>query len=332
MSTQTPWLSVLVAAYNAENYLQICIDSMQLENNRDIQLIIVDDGSTDGTPIICEQAASKFSNIEVVHKPNGGTTSARNAGLPLVRSEWVWFVDADDVVSPDAFDLLKPVLNRTKSQLIHFNFEFFRNSDTPDWTLRPKSSHAVTTIDAAQFLHGTYDGTFRRFDCSFVYSKEALSLAARSLGRCIDNLFYTDIILYEDVLFCETLCRVISTVDFLDERIYGCRHVVTSMTNKKSDKSAASGLKAIRMINEFDSLPSDRSVKAMMEMGLLFHAYGLTENRSSSGALRSEIKKEIKNCCRSVRFSQLSRKLKIQYILLVTRTIDFAVWARDVLR
>lgn len=94
-------VSVIIPAFNVEAYLPRCLDSVLRSKNRDLQIIVVDDGSSDATSAICDEYARKDSRIEVVHKRNGGVSSARNCGLKRMTGDYVAFVDADDEVSPD---------------------------------------------------------------------------------------------------------------------------------------------------------------------------------------------------------------------------------------
>lgn len=94
-------VSVIISAFNVEAYLPRCLDSVLRSKNRDLQIIVVDDGSSDATSTICDEYARKDIRIEVVHKKNGGVSSARNCGLKRITGDYVAFVDADDEVSPD---------------------------------------------------------------------------------------------------------------------------------------------------------------------------------------------------------------------------------------
>lgn len=94
-------VSVIIPAYNIEQYLPRCLDSVLQSKNRDLQVIVVDDGSTDSTGAICDDYARRDIRIQVIHKKNGGVSSARNTAIPLIDGDWVCFVDGDDEVSPD---------------------------------------------------------------------------------------------------------------------------------------------------------------------------------------------------------------------------------------
>jgi len=96
MNTKTPAISILVPVYKVEAYLQRCIDSVLTQDFQDWEMILVDDGSPDHCPLICDEAAEKDARISVVHKENGGLPSARLAGFERARGEYLVFLDADD--------------------------------------------------------------------------------------------------------------------------------------------------------------------------------------------------------------------------------------------
>lgn len=93
-------ISVIVPVYNAEKYLRECLDSIVNQTYKNIEIILVDDGSTDGSGAICDEYADKDVRIKVYHIPNGGASNARNLGIDNADGEYVMFVDADDVIMP----------------------------------------------------------------------------------------------------------------------------------------------------------------------------------------------------------------------------------------
>ena len=93
-------VSVIVPVYNTEQYLPRCIDSILNQSFTDFELLLIDDGSTDGSGKICDEYAKKDSRIRVFHKENGGVSSARNVGLDKANGEWICFVDSDDELLP----------------------------------------------------------------------------------------------------------------------------------------------------------------------------------------------------------------------------------------
>ena len=100
-SLAQPEISVIVPVYKVERFLPACIDSLLAQTFADFELILVDDGSTDNCPALCDAAAEKDNRVRVLHKANGGVSTARNAGLDMARGKWIAFVDSDDSVQPD---------------------------------------------------------------------------------------------------------------------------------------------------------------------------------------------------------------------------------------
>ncbi|MDE6526825.1 MAG: glycosyltransferase, partial [Muribaculaceae bacterium] len=108
MHDNEPKLSVIVPVYKVEDFLPKCIDSILNQTYRNIEVILVDDGSPDNCPAICDKYARKDHRINVIHKTNGGLCSARNAGLDAASGDYVTFVDSDDWIEHDAY---KPLIS-----------------------------------------------------------------------------------------------------------------------------------------------------------------------------------------------------------------------------
>lgn len=107
-----PSLSLIIPIYKTEQYLSECIDSILKQDLSGVEIILIDDGSPDRCPKICDKYASENSKIIVIHKENGGLSSARNSGLKASNGEYVWFIDSDDY-------LLQTALNDVRSELIN---------------------------------------------------------------------------------------------------------------------------------------------------------------------------------------------------------------------
>ena len=134
----TPVISVIVPVYKAERYLNECIDSILAQTFSDFELILVDDGSPDRSGEICDQYAAKDSRIRVIHKPNGGVSSARNAGLDVAKGEWITFIDADDTINKNTFEVCE--LNSTdNNDLIIFGCNNSFGADLPGQAFQNKN-------------------------------------------------------------------------------------------------------------------------------------------------------------------------------------------------
>lgn len=99
-------ISVIVPVYKAEKYLERCVNSILNQTYRDLELILVDDGSPDGSPELCDRFAQQDSRVRVIHKENGGVSTARNAGLEAARGEYIAFVDSDDWIEPYMYETM----------------------------------------------------------------------------------------------------------------------------------------------------------------------------------------------------------------------------------
>ena len=95
-----PKISIIVPVYNAEQWLERCIESIVAQTYADWELLLVDDGSNDRSGDICDRYAASDPRIQAFHKPNGGVSSARNLGLDHAQGEWITFVDSDDYTYP----------------------------------------------------------------------------------------------------------------------------------------------------------------------------------------------------------------------------------------
>ena len=101
-----PEISVIVPVYKVEAYLPRCVESLLSQTYKDFEIILVDDGSPDTCPVMCDAYAKKYSNIHALHKENGGLSDARNAGMTIAKGEYVTFVDSDDYVHPAYLEML----------------------------------------------------------------------------------------------------------------------------------------------------------------------------------------------------------------------------------
>lgn len=128
-----PKVSVIVPIYNVADYLDECVASVCEQTFRDMEIILVDDGSTDACPAMCDRWAEKDERIKVIHKPNGGLSDARNAGLDAAAGEYVQFVDADDYVDRELLSTVVPHMDQGCDMVaFRFIFSTFLNND-PEW-------------------------------------------------------------------------------------------------------------------------------------------------------------------------------------------------------
>ncbi len=117
-----PKVSVVIPVYNVRDYVSYCIDCVVSQTLTDIEIILVDDGSTDGSGDICDKYASADNRIIVIHKQNEGLSSARNDGIEASRSPFVMFIDSDDWVEPNFCELPYNMAEKEKADVVLFTF------------------------------------------------------------------------------------------------------------------------------------------------------------------------------------------------------------------
>lgn len=117
-------LSIIVPVYKVEQYLYKCVDSLLNQDlmHEEYEIILVDDGSPDGCPAICDGYAGKYENVKVIHRENGGLSAARNSGIEAVQGKYVQFVDSDDYLEPDVLKTLVDKMDADHLDVLRFNY------------------------------------------------------------------------------------------------------------------------------------------------------------------------------------------------------------------
>ncbi len=110
-------ISVIVPVYNTGKYLNRCVDSILAQTYHDLEGILVDDGSTDQSPGLCDEYLRKDERIRVIHKSNGGLSDARNVGIDVASGEYIGFIDSDDYIVPDMYQKLYTRLTQEKADI-----------------------------------------------------------------------------------------------------------------------------------------------------------------------------------------------------------------------
>ena len=126
-----PYFSIILPIYNVAPYLERCINSIFAQSFKDYEIILVDDGSTDTCPQICDEYAKRAPNVRVIHKANGGLSSARNAGFEIAEGEYIWWVDSDDWIEKDALKELYEASCNNHPEIVKFNHFFWAPKRQP---------------------------------------------------------------------------------------------------------------------------------------------------------------------------------------------------------
>lgn len=205
-------ISVIIPIYNAESFLNECLVSIQEQTFSDYEAWLIDDGSTDNSGTICDNFAANNKLFHVIHKKNGGVSSARNAGLEKVNGEWICFIDADDTVEKEYLSTLYQFANMQKDILIIQGFKTF----LPDNTYIDKR-FTNQLYNSSEVYKTFQDLNINR--CGYPFGKlyNAEIIRHHHL-RFVESIHYA-----EDVMFMLTYlthCSAIQTVEGMNYNYY----------------------------------------------------------------------------------------------------------------
>lgn len=210
-------ISIIVPVYNAERYLKQCLNGILNQTYKDFELILVDDGSSDNSYSICEEYVKKDTRIKLIHKVNGGVSSARNLGLDKAKGDWIYFCDADDRLSDD-YSIQKLFELAECSQLVVCGYNEYdaqgKSITNHDEVLQYKGE-----MDEKQFVSCFFDETGTVGYQGFLWTK----LFLREIIEKSHLRFDTNIKFAEDMLFVTEYCccKEVKTVNIdLNKKIY----------------------------------------------------------------------------------------------------------------
>jgi len=208
-------ISVVIPIYNVEPYLARCLDSVVNQTYRNLEIILIDDGSTDAGGFICDSYMDKDSRIKVIHKANGGLSSARNAGINIAGGDYITFIDSDDWVDLRYFEILLSKALEFDSPVVQCNFcSTWDDRSRPTHIKFKGASISFTNQNTREIFLGTVlPHLIDYFCCGKLIKTDVLN---RYAIRCVD----TKEVFYEDKLFTLSLLCVIDRIDFVDDCLY----------------------------------------------------------------------------------------------------------------
>ena len=260
-------LSIVIPVYNAEATLERCLESVLTQDYDDYELILVDDGSTDGSPAICDDYAMGRPFINVIHQRNAGLSAARNAGIAAAHGEYITFIDSDDLLVRAAYEHCLDLIRFTRPEMVVFDFTTTANEDK-------------TYIDQPIQSGVNYmrNHNIRGTACGYMFQQAVLG-----------NLRFTPGISHEDEEFTPLLLLRAETVCVTDAEAYLYRQRPDSITNNSETRERVRRLEDFRAIisrlnTSADRLPVNEKTAlqrriAQLTMDYLYHVIRLTGSR-----------------------------------------------------
>ena len=230
-----PKFSLIVPVFNVAEFLPECLKSIQDQSYKNYELILINDGSTDSSGIICNNFANHHKNTIVIHKKNGGLSSARNTGLKVSKGEFIWFIDSDDWIKKDALDTFIKYITKEKIEILTFLHVTYKNGQIIQKSNDNNLKYDI--LDGASFIK---QSNFCPMVWIHIYKRQFLNK---------NFLYFNEAIVHEDVDFSLTCYALVKKILFIPHALYFYRIRANSITTKINMIRFKSLIELIRTCN-----------------------------------------------------------------------------------
>ena len=304
-------ISIVVPVYNVENCLSYCVESLRQQTYKNIEIILVDDGSTDSSGEICDQYAREDDRIKVLHIENGGLSNARNTGVKESSTDWIVFIDSDDYYDHRAIEYLVELRDKYRVDLVATPVIEVRNYENSDFLgdFREKYSGKLDRRTALeQMFYGNYVGTHSG---GKLYKKEILLRFPYPNGMLYEDLALA----YEHIASCENIA-------VSDLTLYKYYRRPGSIVNSKYSDRLLDFYKAMEWNRSYveRDYSGDRDMRRALNVRYVFNGLHIVHAMLSSDmyAEVNKIRKEYIQYFKDViPNSKVTRKNKLKYILFL---------------
>lgn len=265
-------VSVIIPVYNVFSYLSQCVDSVISQTYQTIEIILVDDGSTDESGKICDDYARKDKRISVIHQKNGGLSAARNTGIKNANGKYIFFVDSDDCIAKDTIEKMVSNQKVNNADVVICNFKYMNSNDNAktESNLLRKS---YTNWDTHTFWNYYFQSQY-----SFIFTIACNKLYKR---RLLDNLRFPVGKLNEDDYFANSLFFKKLKINYINDELYVYRQRENSIMHSRKNVNNYDGIYAI--LKRADIFAQKGQTK--FTKSCLNHALGLVSRKLRSNCL-----------------------------------------------
>lgn len=272
-----PLVSVIVPVYRVEKYLRVCIESILNQSFSDLELILVDDGSPDNSGAICDEYARKDERVKVIHKPNGGVSSARNIGLDVACGKYIGFVDSDDWIEHEMYEKMVCTILSGDADIC-FCRVAAANEDGTRLENHRLFGHGKRIFSGREVLELLVKGgsTYYESVCNKLYKRELFSklrfpegkqhedafLVHHIYGMC-NRVVFTEDILYNYRLRSDSIMRTKFSIQHLDAIDAFCERVEYCASENMVDTAAYALLQAVGKMLELFMKISAKDTSAL---------------------------------------------------------------------
>lgn len=218
----TPKVSILVPVYNVEKYIEECIESLINQTYENLEIILVDDGSTDNSGIICDKYAEKDSRIKVIHQENQGLATVRNVSVAAATGDYIGFVDSDDFVSPDMYSDMMSIAQENEADIVMCNLGYVDQNGNEIPNVRSAKLISERILTGRQFV----TELCKEYNSTYVVTVD--KLYRRSL---FEGIRYPDGRINEDEAVIHRITHKCSKIVFTPKAYYFYRQQPSSIMN-----------------------------------------------------------------------------------------------------
>lgn len=296
-------VSIVIPIYNVGQYLKTCLDSVVRQSYGNIEIILVDDGSTDEGGGICDEYAELDNRVQVIHKANGGLSSARNCGMEIAKGAYIAFVDSDDFIHNRFVEILLSIAIGNDSDIAVGDFEVFINEDKckdkelTDWQ-----------IEQAQVLNEK-----QLYDNDFIH-KETTCLTV-AWGKIYKRELFNDIIypigkINEDTHTTYRVMDKANRVVYLKEPLYFWRERADSISRGKFTTKQLSGLEALtEQFSYFNALKRQRYVEIVTDAWWDWFFYCYNRMNEQGIDYKEALKPFYEYMCNNIKYVKLTKSV-----------------------
>ena len=211
-------ISVVVPIYNVEKYLKDCLNSLVNQSRAFTEIILVNDGSNDGSKEICEDYCKKYKNIRLINQKNQGLSVARNVGMQHAKSDYLLFVDADDYIRLDTVEVLEKKLQNNDVEVLYFNAQIFnelKDTKCDENQFVRDGSLANRSMSGMEYFENSFASKLIVSACTAIYKKEFLDEYKIDFPKGLyyeDNVFFIEVVLKAHKVACIEECLYIRRI------------------------------------------------------------------------------------------------------------------------
>lgn len=309
-------VSIIVPIYNVEKYIKECINSIMKQTYTNIEIILVDDGSKDQSGKICDEYSKKDTRIRVVHKKNGGLSSARNLGIELATGEYLFFIDSDDILFKNSIEVLVNCLKQSGAEIVLSRFT--------------RNENDLTKIDTSfSFFNLSKDEIITKILLQRDQSLYSVASPTKLFKRNIfENIRYPEGQLNEDMGIILLLIHKAKQIGIADFTSYYYRVNDDSITNLSFSKKRMDLIKMTRLMQSqiADYFPKHEDEGKILMFSRAFELYAIANATTKKDEFYSDkeiLRTLIKENRRAVLKNGYARKKAVISSLLSYFSIDF---------